>query len=53
MLRKIDKLAKRHEIIKLFTASNDKGKIADWRSERNGILQVFDVRSARPCLCRR
>ena len=41
--RKVDKLASKNELIKYFTASNGKGKITGWRSELNGILQVFNV----------
>ena len=42
--QKIEKLARKNELIKYFTASNGKGKIAGWRMELNGILQVFNVR---------
>ena len=38
----------RYGIVKFFAASNDKGKIAGWGSELNGILQVFNVCSAGP-----
>ena len=41
--RKVDKLVSKNELIKYFTASNGKGKIAGWRLELNGILQVFNV----------
>ena len=41
--RKVEKLASKNELVKYFTASNGKGKIADWRLELNGILQVFNV----------
>ena len=43
MQRKVEKLASKNELIKYFTASNGKGKIAGWRLELNGILQVFNV----------
>ena len=43
MQRKIEKLAKKNALVKYLTASNDKGKIAGWRSELNGILQLFNV----------
>ena len=43
MQQKIEKLAKKNELIKYFTASNGKGKIAGWRLELNEILQVFNV----------
>ena len=43
MRRKIEKLASKNELMKYFTASNGKGKIAGWRLELNGILQVFNV----------
>ena len=36
-------MASRSELVKYFTASNGKGKIAGWRSELNGILQIFNV----------
>ena len=39
----IDKLGKKNELIKYFTASDGKKKIAGWRLELNGILQVFNV----------
>ena len=42
--QKIEKLARKNELVKYFTASNGKGKIAGWRMELNGILQVFNVR---------
>ena len=42
--RKVEKLANKNELIKYFAASNGKGKIAGWRLELNGILQVFNVR---------
>ena len=41
--RKVDKLASKNELVKYFAASNGKGKIAGWRLELNGILQVFNV----------
>ena len=41
--RKVDKLASKNELVKYFTASNGKGKIASWRLELGGILQVFNV----------
>ena len=44
MLQKIRKLARKNELVKYFTANNGKGKIAGWRMELNGILQVFNVR---------
>ena len=40
---KVDKLARKNELVKYFTASNGKGKIAGWRLELNGILRVFNV----------
>ncbi|KAH9028211.1 hypothetical protein EDB85DRAFT_2091554 [Lactarius pseudohatsudake] len=40
--QRIDQVTKRHEIVKFFAASSDKGKIAGWRSELNEILQVFN-----------
>ena len=40
----MNKLASKNELVKYFTASNGKGKIAGWRLELNGILQVFNVR---------
>ncbi|KAH9005596.1 hypothetical protein EDB86DRAFT_1463631 [Lactarius hatsudake] len=49
--QRIDKVTKRHEIVKFFAASNDKGKIAGWRLELNEILQVFNVCSVRLLLC--
>ena len=48
ILQKINKMTGRHGIVKFFAASNDKGKIAGWVSELNGILQVFNVCSAGP-----
>ena len=42
--RKVEKLARKNELAKYFSASNGKGKIAGWRLELNGILQVFNVR---------
>ena len=39
----VDELARKNALVKYFTASNDKGKIAGWRSELSGILQVFNV----------
>ena len=48
--RKIDKLTRENELVKYFTASNGKGKIAGWRLELNGILQVFNVCSMCPTL---
>ena len=43
MQGKLDKLTRKNELVKYFTASNGKGKIAGWRMELNGILQVFNV----------
>ena len=40
---KVEKLARKNELGKYFTASNDKGKIAGWRLELKEILQVFNV----------
>ena len=41
--QKIEKLARKNEFIKYFTASNLKGKIAGWRVELDGILRIFNV----------
>ena len=41
--QEVDKLASKNEFVKYFIASNGKGKVAGWRSELNGILQVFNV----------
>ena len=41
-------MTERHEIVKFFAASHNKGKITGWRSELNGILQVFNVCSVGP-----
>ena len=43
MQQKVEKLSRKNELVKYFTASNGKGKIAGWRLELNGILQVFNV----------
>ena len=43
MQRKVEKLASKNELIKYFSASNGKGKIAGWKLELNGILQIFNV----------
>ena len=39
----MDRLARKNELVKYFTASNGKGKIAGWRLDLNVILQVFNV----------
>ena len=41
--QKVDKLARKNELVKYFTASNGKGKIASWKSELNWVLRVFNV----------
>ena len=41
--RKIGELAGKNELVKFFTMSNVKGRIAGWMLELNGILQVFNV----------
>ena len=40
---KVEKMAGKNVLVKFFTAGNDKGKIAGWRSELNDILRVFNV----------
>ena len=42
--RKLNKQAEKNKVVKYLTASNVKGKNAGWRSELNGMLQIFDVR---------
>ena len=42
--RKMKKYAEKNRVVKYITASNVKSKIAGWRLELNGILQIFDVR---------
>ena len=41
--RKVDRLGSKNELVKYFTASNGKGKIAGWKVELNEILRVFNV----------
>jgi len=40
----------RHSVSRFFHARNDKDAIAAWKSDLNGILHVFNVRSLCSCL---
>ena len=45
MQRKITKQSGRHAVSRFLHARNDKEAIAGWKSDLNGILNVFNVRS--------
>ena len=48
--KKITKQSGRHRVSRFFYAGNDKNMIAAWKSDLNGILNVFNVCSVRSCL---
>ena len=43
--RKITKQSGRHAVSRFLHAKNDKEAITGWKSDLNGILNVFNVRS--------